>query len=49
MDPPKFESYGTHIYNPPSQLSPTCIHIVGVNPDHILDGEHDTAYEVRDW
>ena len=43
MDPLKVDSDGTDVYNPPSQLIPAFIYIVGGNPDHILDGYQDTA------
>ena len=33
-----------HIYIIFSHLSPTFTHIVGGDPDHLLDGDHDAAY-----
>ena len=45
MAPLKVDSYGTHIYTPPSHLSPTCIYIVARDPYHILDSDHGIADE----
>ena len=42
--PKKVYSAGTHVYNPPSHLSPTCIHIIGGNPAHLIDGDYYTEY-----
>ena len=49
MPPPKFDSSGTHFYATTYHLSPTCIHIVGGAPYHILDIDDDIAVEVREW
>ena len=48
MAPPKVDTAGTHVYTPTSHLSPTCIHNVGINPYHLLDSDHEIAYEVRE-
>ena len=48
MAPLKVDSSGNQLYNPPSQLILTCIHIIGGDPYHLLDGDHDTAYEGRE-
>ena len=42
---PKVDNTGTNVYTPLSLLSPTCIHIVGGDPDHLLDSDHDTDDE----
>ena len=49
MAPPKVDSAGTHVYNNPSYLSPTCIHIVDSETAYILYIYHDTADEGREW
>ena len=43
MDAPKVDSI------PPSHPRPTYIHIIGGIPDHLLNVDHDTADEVREW
>ena len=48
MAPPKVDRAETHIYTPPSNISPTVIHIVGGNPYHLLNGDHVTAYLGRE-
>ena len=48
MPPPKVDSAETHVYNTPSHLSPTCIHIVGGDLTHILNSEHVAEDEIRE-
>ena len=48
MHPPKVDITGTYIYTLTFHLSPTCIHIVGVNQAYVLNDDHDTDDEVID-
>ena len=48
ITPQKFDSAGTHVYTPPSNHVSTYIPIVGDNPAHLLDSDHDTLYEGRE-
>ena len=44
MYPTKVDSAGTHVYTPPTQLSPTWIHIIGGDPAHLLNGNHNSIW-----